>query len=56
MVKSHLHCILYLCIVTFSQNVFRCIIAGERRGSVVDSMPAWHAGDLGSILGPGMLY
>ena len=27
---------------------------GERRGGVVVSMPAWHAGDLGSIPGPGM--
>ena len=24
------------------------------RGGVVVSMPAWHAGDLGSIPGPGM--
>ena len=28
----------------------------ERRGSVVVITPAWHAGDLGSIPGPGMLY
>ena len=27
----------------------------ERRGSVLVSSPAWHAGDLGSILGPGVL-
>ena len=26
----------------------------ERRGGVVVSMPAWHAGDLGWIPGPGM--
>ena len=28
----------------------------ERRASAVVSTPAWHAGDLGSIPGPGMLY
>ena len=31
-------------------------LLSERRGSVVVSTPAWHAGDLGSIPGPGMLY
>ena len=28
----------------------------ERRSSVVVSTPAWHAGDLGSIPGPDILY
>ena len=28
----------------------------HERGSVVVSTPAWHAGDLGSIPAPGMLY
>ena len=28
----------------------------ERRGGVVVSMPAWHAGNLDSIPGPGMSY
>ena len=28
----------------------------QTRGSVVVSMPTWHAGDLGSIPGTGMLY
>ena len=29
---------------------------GREARSVVFSTPAWHAGDLGSIPGPGMLY
>ena len=28
----------------------------QRRGSVVVSTPAWHAGDLGTISGPVMVY
>ena len=27
----------------------------DRRGNVVVTIPAWHAGDLGSIPGPGLL-
>ena len=30
-------------------------VTNERRGGVVVSTPAWHAGDLGSIPGRGML-
>ena len=32
-----------------SINDMWCYVVHERRSSVVDSTPAWHAGDLGSI-------
>ena len=33
-----------------------CHVTANRRCSLVPSMLAWHASDLGSIPGPGMLY